>query len=128
MTRPPKNMGWSPSVIGALFAAATMAGPLSRAVVSAHRRPRRCCACSASPRSTRSRLLSIPWTKAGDASRWSSPQVLTPTLAGHLNQLGCETGQGFFFAPPMEADRLLDFLVEPTRAQVAAVPAVSAAE
>jgi len=35
-----------------------------------------------------------------------------PEQSATLKELGCDTGQGFYFAKPMERDRLMAFLVE----------------
>jgi EAL domain-containing protein (putative c-di-GMP-specific phosphodiesterase class I) len=35
-----------------------------------------------------------------------------PEQSVTLKELGCDTGQGFYFAKPMEPDRLVDFLAE----------------
>jgi len=35
-----------------------------------------------------------------------------PEQSATLKELGCDTGQGFYFAKPMEPDRLIRFLAE----------------
>jgi EAL domain-containing protein (putative c-di-GMP-specific phosphodiesterase class I) len=39
-----------------------------------------------------------------------------PEQSSTLKELGCDTGQGFYFARPMEAERLISFLTERTDA------------
>ena len=41
-----------------------------------------------------------------------------PEQSATLRELGCDTGQGFYFARPMEPERLLDFLAEHNGAAV----------
>ena len=35
-----------------------------------------------------------------------------PEQSATLKELGCDTGQGFYFARPMEPERLISFLAE----------------